>query len=89
MHETFSIDEAKVYPATHHFRIIIQAESQAGDGVAAALKPYAVVAPLRPGQASRAGRYRTLEVSVRLDCRDDHLRLDAALRAVAGVRILL
>jgi len=85
----FPIEESKVYPAQHHFRIIIHAGSAAAEGLAAVLRDFTVVAPLMPGQASRQGRYQTLQVTVQLGSRDEHLRLDAALRAVEGVRILL
>ncbi len=85
----FAIDEAAVYPATHHFRIIVAAGSQAPQAIATLLEDFAVASPLQAGRASAGGRYQSLQVAVHLDCRADHLRLDQSLRAIAGVRILL
>lgn len=83
------IDEARIYPAEHHFRIIVLSGSDAFTAIEALLAGYAVTAPLCHGQASRGERYRSLQVSVRLADRAEHRRLDGALRAVAGVRMLL
>ncbi len=86
---SFAIDEAAVYPATHHFRIIVAADSQAPQAIAALLADFTVVSPLQAGRASAGGRYQSLQVAVHLDSRVDHLRLDQSLRAIEGVRILL
>lgn len=86
---SFPIEETQVYPAEHHFRIIVHAGSTAQAGLERVLRDFDVVAPLAPGQASQQGRYHSLCVSVRLLNRADHLRLDQALRAVEGVRILI
>ena len=82
-------DEALIYPAEHHFRIIILSGSTAFADIEALLAGYTVTAPLCHGQASRGERYRSLQVSVRLADRAEHRRLDGALRAVDGVRLLL
>ena len=87
--QTFTIDEAEVYPATHHFRIIIAAGSPARKTIETLLANFTVASPLQAGHASAGGRYQSLQVAVHLPCRADHLRLDQALRAIEGVRILL
>ena len=87
--QPFAIDEADVYPATHHFRIIIAAGSPAPRAIETLLADFTVTSPLQPGHASAGGRYQSLQVAVHLPCRADHLRLDQALRAIEGVRILL
>jgi putative lipoic acid-binding regulatory protein len=87
--QPFAIDEADVYPATHHFRIIVAAGSPAPKAIESLLADYTVTSPLQAGHASAGGRYQSLQVAVHLTCRADHLRLDQALRAVEGVRILL
>ena len=87
--QTFMIDEAEVYPATHHFRIIIAAGSAARGAIEALLADFTVASPLEEGRASAGGRYQSLQVAVHLPCRADHLRLDQALRMIEGVRILL
>ncbi len=87
--QPFAIDEAEVYPATHHFRIIITAGSASRGAIEALLADFTVASPLQAGHASAGGRYQSLQVAVHLPCRADHLRLDQALRAIEGVRILL
>lgn len=87
--QPFAIDEADVYPATHHFRIIVAAGSPAPKAIETLLADYTVTSPLQAGHTSAGGRYQSLQVAVHLACRADHLRLDQALRAVEGVRILL
>ncbi len=86
---SFPIEETQVYPAEHHFRIIVVAESPAQAGLDRVLRDFDVISPLELSHASQQGRYQSLCVSVRLLNRADHLRLDQALRAVEGVRILL
>ncbi len=83
------IDENLAYPASYHFRIIIHSSSQALDGITLVLEEYEVVAPLTRGQSSSAGSYHSYNVSVNLPDRDSHLKLDSAIRAVAGVRIVI
>lgn len=77
------------YPAVHHFRVIVTAAAACDHVLAALLQSYDVTAPLLPGSVSSGGRYRSLQVSVRLKSRDEHVRLDHDLRNVEGVRILL
>ncbi|MDD5705657.1 MAG: DUF493 family protein [Kiritimatiellae bacterium] len=84
-----AVDEALVYPADHHFRIITVAGSGAYETVSGVLTAYQVVAPLTHGQTSQGGRYQSLSVTVRLASRAEHMRLDGALRQAEGVRILL
>ena len=86
---TFPIEESRVYPAEHHFRIIVHAGSSAQTALEDLLKGYQVVAPLCRGRASSSGRYDVFQVTVKLTSRDEHIRLDTALRAVDGVRLLL
>lgn len=83
------IEESKIYPAEHHFRIITEVESVAEAGLRQVLEEYEVITELAQGRSSSGGRYRVFEVTVRMSSRDEHHKLDAALRAVKGVRILL
>lgn len=81
---------AECYPAVHHFRIILQADATAAAAaLEAVLADYAVTAPLQAAHRSAGGRYRSMQVSVRLAGREEHERLDASLRVVPGVRVLL
>lgn len=84
-----AIDEARVYPAPFHFRIIVHADSQAHTSLATTLADYRVVEPLASGNSSGSGRYLSLNVTVHLESRDEHQRLHTAIRNTAGVRLLL
>lgn len=83
--------ESEVYPAAHSFRIIAEAAEEGAvlRAASAALEAFEVLEPLAKGRASSGGRYVSLHVTVRLIDRAGHHRLDAALRAIPGVRILL
>ncbi len=83
--------ESEVYPAAHSFRIIAEAtaEEPVTRAASAVLEAFEVLEPLAKGRASSGGRYVSLHVTVRLVDRAGHHRLDAALRAIPGVRILL
>ena len=82
-------NEARLYPAEHHFRIIVEGTSDARTAIEAILSGYEMTAPLSTGGQSSGSRYQSLGVSVKLPDRASHHQLDAARRAVVGVRILL
>ena len=82
-------DEKYVYPAVHHFRVITDAEVATEAAITEALGAYEVVSPLARGRSSSGGRYLVFEVSVRLSSRAEHFAVDAAIKGVEGVRILL
>ena len=77
------------YPATFHFRVIAEASADVASGLAAALNAYRVVEPLAASRASSQGRYHAYSVSVELQAPDDLRALDAALKRVPGVRMVL
>lgn len=83
------IDEKLAYPAQYHFRIIIESESEALGRIGGVLDGYCLSEPLQPGQNSSGGKYKSFLFSVEFECRADHERMDAELRAVEGVRILI
>ena len=83
------MDQAEIYPSQHHFRIIVQVGTDAPAQLEALLSAYCVIGALEQGRASSAGRYQALGVSVLLHDRDEHLALDAAIRQIEGVKILL
>lgn len=80
-----------VYPSEFHFRIIVDA--QQADACAPLLEEaaasYRVTAPLAVSRHSSAGRYLAYSLSVRLESRDELEALDAAIKRVPGVRLLL
>lgn len=83
-------NEADVYPAIHHFRVI--ADGAADDveaSLVALLAAYELTAPLTRGRQSSGGKYQVFQLSVRFPGRVEHLAFHAAVKAVPGVRILL
>lgn len=82
-------DEKDVYPAVHSFRAIAEAEADVEAALLAALEPFEVVSPLARGRSSSGGKYQVFHFSARLDTRARHHALDAAVKSVPGIRILL
>ena len=77
------------YPAVHHIGIVVGRDFDGQTALAEALVENTVITPLHDGQWSRQGKYRTLRVSVRVESRGELDDLDAKLRAVVGVIMLL
>jgi putative lipoic acid-binding regulatory protein len=79
----------KLYPVECHFRIIVEQAFAKEDDLKQILSASEVTAPLAPGSVSSGGKYRSLQVGVRVHGREEMDRLDRAIRAVPGVRMLL
>jgi putative lipoic acid-binding regulatory protein len=77
------------YPATFHFRVIVEPQTFDETALAALLAAYRVVEPLAVSQASSAGRYRAYSVSVEIESQAALHAFDAALKSVPGVRMVL
>ena len=77
------------YPAEFHFRIIVEAATEAAAALGAVLAPYSVTAPLAASRASSAGRYEAYCVSVLIRSPGELQDFDAAVKRVPGVRMLL
>lgn len=77
------------YPATFHFRVIAEASSDAGPELTVVLAAYRVTEPLAVSRASSSGRYCAYGVSVELQTPEELHALDAALKQVSGVRMVL
>ena len=82
-------DEGDVYPAVHNFRVITDAAMDAERAIMEALEAYEVVSPLARGRTSSGGKYLVFHFSARLSTRAEHHALDAAVKALPGVRILI
>ncbi len=78
-----------IYPAACHFRIIVTGDFSAEDQLRQALAASEIISALAPGGVSKEGKYRSLQVTVRIKERAELVRLDRDLRAVAGVRMVL
>jgi len=77
------------YPAVFHFRIIAERALFAAAALDACLEAYAVVAPLALSRASAEGRYDAYGVSVEIQSQAELHAFDAAVKQVAGVRMVL
>lgn len=82
-------DESKVYPAVHHFKVIVDSATFQESTLHAELANHDVRKPLARGRASSGGKYTTYEVSIHFVDRASHHRFDTAVKAIAGVKILL
>ena len=82
-------DEGDVYPAVHNFRVITDAAVATEAAIIEALEAYEIVSPLARGRSSSGGKYLVFHFSARLSTRAEHHALDAAVKALPGVRILL
>lgn len=80
-----------VYPSEFHFRIIVDAQQAdaCSRSVREAASAYRVTSPLAVSRHSSAGRYLAFSLSVRLESREEMEALDAAIKRVPGVRLLL
>jgi len=75
------------YPAECHLSVITDGREGMEAAIRAALSPYAVTAGLTAGKAS--GKYTAWRVSVRVDSREELHAVDAAVRSIPGVRMVL
>ena len=82
-------DPAMIYPADCHFRIIVAGDFRADAQLQQVLAACAITSALAPGGVSKGGRFRSLQVTVRVKDRAELVRLDRELRAVEGVRMVL
>ena len=78
-----------IYPAECHFRIIVAGDFSAEGPLQQVLAASEITSALAPGNASTGGKFRSLQVTVRVKDRAELVRLDRELRAVAGVRMVL
>ncbi len=84
-----AVDPSSIYPAECHFRIIVVGDFQGEAQLQQVLARSEVTAALQPGKASSGGKFRSWQVSVRVQDREELVRLDRELRAVDGVRMVL
>ena len=82
-------DPAQIYPAECHFRIIVSGDFSSDDELQQVLSSCEITAALTAANASAGGKFRSLQVSVRIKDRAELVRLDRELRAIKGVRLVL
>lgn len=83
------IEESRIYPAVHHFRIIVSAEKDPAQALARILAPYSLHSPLERANRSSSGKYVSYCVSVLLASRNEHARLDGEIKSIDGVKMLI
>lgn len=77
------------YPAVFPMRVIVEVEIFDSEAMAAVLERYKVVSPWEKSQASSSGRYQAFGVSVEVTSFGELAGIDAEVKAVRGVRMLL
>ena len=77
------------YPAEFHFRIIVEKCVAVFSLLEAAVGGHKVTSPLSACRVSSNGRYRSFSLSVMICDRDELTALDAKLKKVPGVRMVL
>ena len=82
-------DPAMIYPAACHFRIIVAGDFGAEARLRQVLATSEVTSALAPGSISSGGKFRSLQVTVRVKDRAELVRLHEGLRSVEGVRMVL
>lgn len=81
-------DESKVYPATHHFRVIGD-QSFSAQALHEICKEYDLREAPAAGNTSSGGKYKSYHVSVHFPDRETHHRFHIAVKAAKGVKIVL
>jgi len=81
--------EKLTFPVTVHFKIIGEFSDDLRAHLEIALWELNIPEPLRPGRMSEHGKYITYNLSVTVFDRPRLRAIDARLRAVEGVRMVL
>jgi putative lipoic acid-binding regulatory protein len=82
------LDELQ-FPLTVHFKVIGEVSEDLRTRLEIALCELNVHEPLHPGMVSTGGRYRTYNLSMQVPSREILRAIDARLRAVEGVKMVL
>ncbi len=77
------------FPLDCQFRIIAENQEGMAFVIETVLMEQGVKAPLVPQHASEGGKYQSFLVEVRIVSLEEMNRIDAALRAIRGVKMVL
>lgn len=88
-HSQQTANREVVYPAEFHFRIIVEAQLAVKSRLGSVVAGYSVTSPLTSSRQSSAGRYQAYSLSVLIKSREELNALDAAIKQVPGVRMVL
>lgn len=81
--------KALKFPVLCHYKIITDAAPAVERHIREALIEFGIVRPLQAGHQSKEGKYLTFNVEVLAPNKEFMDRLDAKLRAIDGVRVVL
>lgn len=77
------------FPLQCHFRIVAEDRPGIQSELEKALRDLKIQNPLNPGNRSSQGRYLTFTADIHVESREMMNRIDAAFRAVKGVKMVL
>ncbi len=77
------------FPVDCHFKVIAEKLDGIAFVIETVLLGLGVTSPLTAGNESKGGKYVTFNVTVRVDSREQMNRIDAELRNVQGVKMVL
>ncbi len=77
------------FPVRAHFRILCTAGTAPLEGLRAAATALGITEPLQEGNPSSGGRYQSYHVSLLVQDAARLREIDAAFRAVPGVKMVL
>ncbi len=81
--------EKLIFPLTAHFRVIAENREGMHFVIETVLMEHGVKSPLKTENASTKGKYQSFSVDVRVESLEEMKRIDAALRTIAGVKMVL
>ncbi len=86
------IDQVKPeieFPVDCHFKVIAEELNGIQSAIETALMNLGVSSPLPTGNRSAGGKYVTFNVTVRVGSREQMNQIDAELRKIPGVKMVL
>lgn len=82
-------DEKVQYPVEVHFRVVCHATPDVMERLQSALLAIGIDKRLTTGNASASGKYQSYELSLVVDSEPQMKQIDATLRGVDGVKMVL
>ena len=77
------------FPVDCHFKVIAEKLDGIAFVIETVLMELGITSPLTAGNESKGGKYITFNVAVRVDSREQMNRIDAELRNIQGVKMVL
>lgn len=77
------------YPVVAHHRLIVNAEAKDEAVTKALFEGFKLVEPIKEVNASASGKYVSFSLSVKLESKEETVKLDAAIARVPGLKMCL